>query len=72
MLPPGSKSGIWILLSNGSEVIPGYPSWTPGKDYPDGGAYMSVKEVPRKWNAYCDQVTDNFRIISPTDFRVLT
>ena len=29
------------------------------------------EEVPRKWDAYCDQVTDNFRIISPKDFRVL-
>jgi hypothetical protein len=27
--------------------------------------------VPRKWGVYCDQVTDNFRIISPKDFRVL-
>ena len=30
------------------------------------------EEVPRKWDTYCDQVTDNFRIISPKDFRVLT
>jgi transposase len=30
------------------------------------------EEVPRTWNAYCDAVTDNFRIISPKDFRVLT
>jgi transposase len=30
------------------------------------------EEVPRKWGAYCDQVTDNFRIISPQDFRILT
>jgi hypothetical protein len=28
--------------------------------------------VPRKWATYCDQVTDNFRIISAKDFRVLT
>ena len=28
-------------------------------------------EVPRKWRDYCDQVTDNFRIIDPKDFRVL-
>jgi hypothetical protein len=28
--------------------------------------------VPRKWHIYCDQVTDNFRIISPKDFRILT
>jgi transposase len=30
------------------------------------------EEVPRKWDTYCDQVTENFRIISPKDFRVLT
>ena len=30
------------------------------------------EEVPRKWGTYCDQVTDNFRIISPKDFRILT
>ena len=30
------------------------------------------EEVPRKWHIFCDQVTDNFRIISPTDFRVLS
>src|SRR5580698_1589109 len=30
------------------------------------------EEVPRKWDTYCDQVTDNFRIISPKNFRVLT
>ena len=29
------------------------------------------EEVPRKWGAYCDQVTDNFRVISPKEFRVL-
>jgi hypothetical protein len=27
--------------------------------------------VPTNWHRYCDQVTDNFRIISPNDFRVL-
>jgi transposase len=30
------------------------------------------EEVPRKWDTYCDQVTHNFRIISPKDFRILT
>ena len=28
-------------------------------------------EVPRKWAEICDSVTDNFRIISPRDFRLL-
>ena len=27
--------------------------------------------VPRHWTAYCDDVSDIFRIISPKDFRVL-
>ena len=28
-------------------------------------------EVPRRWAEICDSVTDNFRIISPRDFRLL-
>lgn len=28
-------------------------------------------EVPQKWDALCDSVSDNFRIISPQDFRIL-
>jgi len=30
------------------------------------------EEVPRNWHAWCDEVTDNFRVISPKDFRVMT
>jgi transposase len=29
------------------------------------------RDVPSRWNTFCDSVTDNFRIISPEDFRVL-
>ena len=29
-------------------------------------------DVPKNWDTYCDRVTDNFRIINPKDFRVLT
>ena len=28
-------------------------------------------DIPRNWHSYCDQVTDNFRVIDPKDFRVL-
>jgi hypothetical protein len=28
--------------------------------------------VPKNWRTYCDRVTDNFRIIDPKNFRVLT
>ena len=29
------------------------------------------EEVPRNWRTYCDAVSDNFRVISPKDFRIL-
>jgi hypothetical protein len=29
------------------------------------------EEVPGNWDTYCDAVSDNFRIISPKDFRIL-
>jgi hypothetical protein len=28
--------------------------------------------VPRNWAEFCDSVTDNFRVINPKDFRVVT
>jgi len=30
------------------------------------------QQVPRNWAHFCDSVTDNFRVISPKDFRVMT
>ena len=30
------------------------------------------EQVPRNWAVLCDQVTDNFRVIKPKDFRVMT
>jgi hypothetical protein len=30
------------------------------------------EKVPRNWADLCDSVTDNFRIINPKDFRVVT
>jgi transposase len=29
------------------------------------------EDVPKNWTSYCDAITDNFRVISPKDFRVL-
>ncbi len=28
-------------------------------------------DVPRNWRTYCDEVTDNFRIINPTEYRII-
>jgi transposase len=30
------------------------------------------EQVPRNWVRFCDSVTDNFRVISPKYFRVMT
>jgi hypothetical protein len=30
------------------------------------------EEVPKNWHHhYCDAVTDNFRVINPTEFRII-
>ena len=40
-------------------------------DFRDAMLIFLREEVPRNWDAYCDTVSDNFRIISPKDFRIL-
>jgi transposase len=40
-------------------------------DFSDAILTFLREEVPRNWHLYCDSVTDNFRIISPEDFRIL-
>jgi hypothetical protein len=30
-----------------------------------------TRDVPQNWGTLCDSVTDNFRVIDPTDFRIL-
>jgi DDE superfamily endonuclease/Winged helix-turn helix len=29
------------------------------------------EDVPKNWDDYCDEVTDNFRVIIPTEFRII-
>ena len=41
------------------------------KDFRDAILTFLREDVPRNWRLYCDEVTDNFRIISPRDFRIL-
>jgi hypothetical protein len=37
-----------------------------------GGAILTfLREVSKNWRLYCDEVTGNFGIISPKDFRIL-
>jgi hypothetical protein len=41
-------------------------------DFRDAILTFLRDEVPEHWHLYCDRVTDNFRIILPEDFRILT
>jgi hypothetical protein len=50
---------------------------TPDKCYATGGQFADAtldflrSKVPKNWNPYRDNVSDNFRDISRRDFRVL-
>ena len=40
--------------------------------FADEALSFLCEKVPKNWADFCDSVTDNFRIISPKDFRVMT
>ena len=40
-------------------------------DFSDAFLTFLRDKVPRNWHLYCDTVSDNFRVISPKDFRIL-
>lgn len=45
--------------------------YTTFNDFTDAILTFLRDEVPRNWHLHCDAVSDNFRIISPKDFRIL-
>ena len=40
-------------------------------DFRDAMLTFLREEVPGNWDTYCDAVSDNFRIINPTEYRIL-
>ncbi len=40
------------------------------RDFSDAILTFLPEEVPRNWRICCDEVTDDFRIISPKDSRI--
>jgi len=40
--------------------------------FSDAALEFLRERVPRNWVQFCDAVSDNFRVISPKDFRVMT
>jgi hypothetical protein len=41
------------------------------KDFRNSVLHFLREEAPKNWAAFCDSVTDNFRVINPANFRVL-
>ena len=45
--------------------------YTTFKDFSIAMLSFLRDDVPDNWPVYCDQVTDNFRVIIPTDYRII-
>jgi len=60
---------LWGLMHKHTTHNKCYSSF---KDFSIAMLTFLRDDVPRNWRTYCDRVTDNFRIIDPKDFRVLT
>jgi transposase len=41
------------------------------REFADAMLSFLRRDVPAKWDAYCDAISDNFRVINPKDFRIL-
>jgi transposase len=59
---------LWGLMHRHTTHNKCYASF---KDFSRAVLIFLREKVPRNWHVYCDQVTDNFRIIDPGNFRVL-
>jgi transposase len=47
-------------------------TYTTCAQFADAALDFLRDKVPRDWAEFCDAVTDNFRVINPKDFRVVT
>src|ERR1039458_3424415 len=72
--PPGPASRpkpierLWGLMHRHTTHNKCYSSF---RDFSIAMLNFLRDDVPRNWRTYCDEVTDNFRIINPTEFRII-
>ncbi len=59
---------LWGLMHRHITHNRCYPSF---KDFSIAMLAFLRDEVPRNWRTYCDEVTDNFRIIDPIKYRII-
>ncbi len=60
---------LWGLMHKHLTHNKGYATC---REFADATFGFLREKVPRNWAELCDSVTDNFRVISPKDFRVMT
>jgi transposase len=59
---------LWGLMHRNVTHNRCYPTF---RDFRQRTMTYLTRDVPRNWRTLCDQVTDNFRVIDPADFRVM-
>jgi transposase len=60
---------LWGVMHRNITHNKTYPTVT---HFADAALAFLRSKVPRQWPAICDSVTDNFRVIRPKDFRLMT
>jgi hypothetical protein len=71
VLLPASQSieGLWGLMQRNVTHNKRYATCA---QFADATLSFLREKVPRNWADLCDSVSDNFRVINPKDFRVMT
>ena len=59
---------LWGVMHKNITHNRTYPTF---RDFADKAIAFLTERIPDNWPAFCDSVTDNFRVINPSDFRVL-
>ena len=59
---------LWGLMHRHTTHNKCYSSF---KDFSIAMLRFLCDDVPRNWRTYCDEVTDNFRVIDPKKFRII-
>ena len=59
---------LWALMH---EHLTHNKTYRTCREFADTLLNFLRHEVPARWAAFCDSVTDNFRVISPAKFRIL-
>ena len=69
LLTPAGRPHMWGLMHRHITHNKCYASF---KDFSIAMLNFLYKEAPENWGNWRDEVSDNFRIINPTNFRILT